>query len=111
VIFSLNCTLINEREQTKNEKDDEKMKLNLVNYFDVWGNKKDGYEVNNLCSEGEVQVKSWEDGDILKALKEKDFLKKHVRKNMLNFVDCFDEIVEIEHKKTGRPICRLELIR
>lgn len=26
-------------------------KYTLVNYFDVWGNAKDGYEVNNLCKE------------------------------------------------------------
>ena len=23
----------------------------LINYFDVWGNAKDGWEVNNLCTE------------------------------------------------------------
>lgn len=25
------------------------MKYTLINYFDVWGNAKDGYEVNNQC--------------------------------------------------------------
>lgn len=27
------------------------MYYTLINYFDVWGNKKDGYEVNNQCIE------------------------------------------------------------
>lgn len=27
------------------------MKYTLINYFDVWGNAKDGYEVNNQCVE------------------------------------------------------------
>lgn len=29
------------------------MYYTLINYFDVWGNKIDGYEVNNQCIEAE----------------------------------------------------------
>ena len=28
-------------------------KYQLINYFDVWGNAKDGWEVNNMCVEEE----------------------------------------------------------
>ena len=27
------------------------MYYTLINYFDVWGNKQDGYEINNQCME------------------------------------------------------------
>jgi NADH/NAD ratio-sensing transcriptional regulator Rex len=87
------------------------MKFELINYFDVWGNKKDGYEVNNLCSEGEIELK--EDAthkDMIKAMKEHGFLAKHVRSNMIDVWDD-GEMVEFYVKRDQRPLCRLELKR
>lgn len=87
------------------------MKMRLINYFDVWGNKKDGYEVNNLCEEGIIEVASWSDSDVLKALKKSNFIKKHVRTNMLTFSHLGPDCVEIEHRSSYRPICRLEFVQ
>lgn len=80
----------------------------LINYFDVWGNPKDGFEVNNLCREGEVELpENFTDHDVLKALKAKGFLKPHVRLNMLLIEDLWP-FVEISQRNNGCPICRLE---
>lgn len=82
----------------------------LVNYFDVWGNKKDGWEINNLCTEGIVELpENFERKDIVKALKDFGFLAKHVRLNMLEIEDLYP-YYEISHKAAGyKPICRIEI--
>lgn len=80
----------------------------LINYFDVWGNKQDGYEVNNLCTE-ERDIYLGEDAsdmDLLKFLKRIGFLKKHVRLNMLCIEDLGGQI-EISDIH-GMPICRFQ---
>ena len=82
----------------------------LVNYFDVWGNKKDGWEINNLCTEGKIELPDdYTDQDIVKALKEFGFFKKTVRANMLDIEHHLWPYVEINHKKENyKPVCRLE---
>jgi hypothetical protein len=88
----------------------ETCKVELINYFDVWaGEEKGTWEVNNLCSEGMIELpEDFTDDQLLKALKEKEFLKKHVRKNMLVFEYLFDFGVEIRQRKNDYPICRVE---
>jgi hypothetical protein len=87
------------------------MEMKLINYFDVWGNKRDGWEVNNLCSEGNIEVpEELTDKQVLTALKDVGFLKNHVRTNMLTFDYLPDFGVEIRQKKDDQPICRIEYI-
>lgn len=83
----------------------------LVNYFDVWGNKKDGWEINNLCTEGQVELpEDFNEKDIVKALKECGFFKKTVRANMLDIEMHLYPYIEINYKKEGyKPICRVEI--
>jgi hypothetical protein len=82
----------------------------LVNYFDVWGNKKDGWEINNLCTEGIIELpENFDKKDIVKSLKEFGFFKNTVRLNMLDIEDCYP-YYEICHKADGyKPICRIEI--
>jgi hypothetical protein len=69
------------------------LKYRLVNYFDVWGNDKDGYEVNNLCEEGFIEVdENAKNEDLVKALKEFGFLASHVRMNMLDIWNDYEFI-------------------
>lgn len=90
--------------------DDENSKHRIVNYFDVWGNSKDGYEVNNMCEEGVITLHmNATNEDVLKALKKFGFLKKHVRMNMIQFEGAYMDIWEINDSK-GKPICRVEPI-
>ncbi len=51
-----------------------------VHTFDVWGNTKDGYEVNDEFRAGKIVInKKFDDvepEDVIKALKKKEFLRK-----------------------------------
>jgi hypothetical protein len=86
-------------------------KYELVNYFDVWGNEKNGYEVNNLCKEGQLELpENATNKDIIHAIKAFGFFKKHVRTNMLDISNDW-EMIEIDQRRNGMPICRLEIIR
>ena len=85
------------------------MKLRLIDYFDVWGNARDGYAVNDQCEQAIFEVKDWPtDAEALKMLKKIGYFKKTVRLASVRFHGYSDSI-EIEDRK-GRPICRLEEI-
>ena len=80
----------------------------IINYFDVWGNKKDGWEVNNLCKE-DFTITISDNAttkEIIQALKEEGFLAKHCRENMF---EVYNDIHFIEFfRKNGSPVFRLE---
>ena len=79
----------------------------VVHYFDVWGNKKDGFQVNNLATVGEIELEDYTDqGEILKKLKEIDFLAPHCRRNMFDVWNDYD-MIEYS-RKNGKPFFRLE---
>lgn len=83
----------------------------VIDYFDVWGNEKDGFEVNNLAEVGTIQLIDYTDRrEMLKRLKEIDYFKKTVRHNQLEVWNDYD-MIEIYQKKDMRPVCRLERIR
>lgn len=83
----------------------------LINYFDVWGNKRDGWEVNNLCEEGIIELpENFTDKDMIKALKEFGFFKKTVRSNQLDIWNDY-HMIEFSQRKDQQPICRLELVQ
>ena len=84
----------------------------LIHYFDVWGNAKEGYEVNNLCIQGELhfQGDDWPTaGLFMKELKRVGFFRKTVRLRSVRFLYCYSERVEIEDRH-GMPVCALELL-
>lgn len=86
-------------------------RLKLINYFDVWGNKKDGWEVNNLCVEwDDVWSCELDNKTLLKILKNTDFLQKHVRTNQLIFDWIGHECCEISVRKSHYPLGRIEII-
>lgn len=87
-------------------------KYQLINYFDVWGNKKDGYEVNNLCIQKKDLMieENSTDKEIFQFLKSIGFIKKTAKFKSAyfdkNFGDSF--LCELYEKKTMKPICRIE---
>ncbi len=86
-------------------------RLRLVNYFDVWGNAKDGWEVNNQCIEwDDVWTKDLDNRTLLKILKDTGFLQKHVRTNQLIFEWLGPECCEILTRRDGYPLAMLEII-
>ena len=80
-------------------------KYTLVNYFDVWGNEKEGYEINNLCNEveGITITEDATEKDILKYLVQIGFLITSDRRKVR--IDTADgDMMEIYAVKNNYPI-------
>lgn len=81
----------------------------LINYFDVWGNAKDGWEVNNLCTE-ETGITITDDAsekDILNCLKLIGFLTTSDKRKVR--IDTTDgDMMEIYAVKGMQPLGRLQ---
>ena len=87
------------------------MKMILVDYFDVWGNPEDGFEVNNLVryDEKPVEINDPEDEvDILISLVSYGYLKPEALKLLEVDFSMIDFCLEINIMETGEPVCRLE---
>ena len=82
----------------------------LINYFDVWGNEKDGWEINNQCIAFTDLVITEEasDKDIVKYLYNIGFLNSHDMRRII--VDSsLGDYIEIFAKKGLKPVCALQL--
>ena len=86
-------------------------KYNLINYFDVWGNEDEGYEVNNLCIEerGIVITDDATDKDILEFLVTVGFLNTS-DESKVYLQNYGDGMIEIYQKERNYPLGRLEVI-
>lgn len=77
----------------------------LINYFDVWGNEVDGYEVNNQCVEAKdiVIADDATDKEVLNKLVEMGFLNTSDMRRLVveNDWNCGIEILE---KKGMKPL-------
>lgn len=84
-------------------------KWRLINYFDVWGNEADGFEVNNACVEFDDLIITDEatDDDIIDYLIEIGFLSEKAKGNVRLESD-WDWGVELYQKDNDYPIGRLE---
>lgn len=86
------------------------VKTKLVDYFDVWGNAVDGYEVNNLCVLIEtIELENLDDETIIKALHEIGWLSELATLETIEISDEYPYF-EITEKETGYPLGRLEVI-
>lgn len=83
----------------------------LIDYFDVWGNAEEGWEVNNLQSITQIEVsEDATDLEIIKKLIDIDYLQDSARE-LVEISNQGDEhFLEFFEKESGRPLCRLELI-
>ena len=79
----------------------------LINYFDVWGNEVDGYEVNNQCVEAEdiVITDDATNDDIINYLQ----LAGYLNTNDASLFEVEDngDFIEIFAKKTMMPLYSL----
>ena len=85
-------------------------KYKLVDYFDVWGNAEDGYEVNNLCCVFDdlyIDDTATEQ-EIINYLISIDYLSDDGRNNVQ--LSGFFDMLEIERIDDGYPLGRLEAI-
>ena len=78
--------------------------LTVINYFDVWGNQQDGYEVNDQRTVlREVVVPVADNGTILDLLKSHDLLIDSCTLSDLEFEESCS-FVDVQEKSTGRPL-------
>lgn len=79
----------------------------LINYFDVWGNEKDGWDINDCCVEfDDLQIA--DDAtpkDICEYLRKIGFLTSSDMRRLT--VEDMGEMIEIYEKKTMKPLCSL----
>lgn len=85
-------------------------KYRLIDYFDVWGNPDDGYEVNDLSREFYVILPH--DAtveDIITALISKNYFTPLATKWT---IEAWDDgtMIELYQVEDGKPLCRLEYI-
>jgi len=81
------------------------MTYTLRNYFDVWGNAKDGWEVNNSCIEfNDLHItEDATEKDILNYLKEIGFLTTSDRRRV-RLDNSYMDMIEIYEVKGHKPI-------
>lgn len=83
------------------------MKWTLINYFDVWGNEVDGWEINNACSEfDDLEIADdATDQDIIDYLYNIEFFNTN---DLEKFdVEYYGDFIEIREKETQKPLCSL----
>lgn len=77
--------------------------------LDVWGNKRDGFEVNDRYESGSVIIPAnLSNKEIIKALKKNNFLVKRCHTRSFS-IDGDDTLIIIDAAKTGEPIYQLEV--
>lgn len=83
----------------------------LVNYFDVWGNPEDGWQVNNLCVEtdGLEFPDDWDEKEILRYLKNTGWLTTDDT-DVVRIDTTDDMLIEIYSAKDEMPLGRLEMM-
>lgn len=85
------------------------MKYKLIDYYDVWSNEENGYEVNNLytCATGIEIADDTTDTDIIGYLKSINFLNEKVTTENIE-LNGDDFYIELTERETGYPLGRLE---
>ena len=83
----------------------------LIDYFDVWGNETDGWEINDLTTVEDdiIFAEDSSDEEIIDFLIQIEYLKPEARENV--HLESYDnEMIEIVQTKDDYPIGRLEMI-
>ena len=86
-------------------------KLRLVNYYDVWGDAKTGWEINDaliLCDN--IWTSKLDSKTLLNILKSIGFIQKNVRTNQLNFDWLGPDYCEISIRHNEYPLARIDII-
>ena len=85
-------------------------KWRLINYFDVWGNAKDGWEINNQCMEFDDLWMSddYAAKEILSYLKQIKFLASDDMRRLA--VEDSGDLIVIFERRGMKPLCALHLV-
>lgn len=82
----------------------------LIDYFDVWGNEEDGWDVNNLTKiDLDISLsENYTHAEVIDILKEKGYLTLSASLENIEIVDNYENFIEFFVKSDGQPFCRLE---
>ncbi len=78
--------------------------------YDVWGNQKEGYEVNDIYRRGNVDLKDFSRREIVRKFKEAGYLVPRAHANSFEVDTSIGDGAELLHKRTGRPLFGLRVI-
>ena len=86
-------------------------KYKLIDYFDVWGNATDGWEVNDLTTvENDIVIaEDSTDEEIIDFLIQIEYLKPEA-KELVHLESYDNQMIEIVQTKDDYPIGRLEML-
>ena len=89
------------------------MKYKLIDYFDVWGNAEDGWEVNNLITvEEEIYIsEDTTDEELINYLINIGYLRKNVNEENITIESSDNTFIELFQTYDMLPLGRLEAIR
>lgn len=80
--------------------------------LDVWGNAREGFDINNLYKSGVYISLPMEFGsaDVILALKRAGWMKQGIHHKSVHVDGDFETFIFIEHAKTGEPACQLHAV-
>ena len=88
-------------------------KFKLIDYFDVWSDNEEGFQVNNLCTAIE-EIEAPEDmgsEEVIDLLKKEGYLLPTVQYSDIDVWNEGGGVIELCMAKNGCPMGRLELIQ
>ena len=86
------------------------MTVTVTDFFDVWGNARDGWEVNNQCHDDYTVRKFniYNRAAVLRFLKRIKFIKKTVRLASITW-ECTDRGYFLDQSSNGCPVCEVRI--
>lgn len=82
----------------------------LYDLYDVWGSKKDGYEVNNQRNDGVYLARINNPKQIAKFLRQEEKIKKGTKYTSIHVRQTGGDYIDIEENKTLKPIYNIVII-
>jgi hypothetical protein len=83
------------------------MKITFVNYWDVWGNERDGWDVNDVSRHSLTGKVPESPQAVLRLLKENGIIHKTARVRSFSDIDFQCSAIELT-ERNGRPFGRIE---
>lgn len=86
-------------------------KYRVIDYFDVWGNAEDGWEVNNLAKIGEIELEDYTSvEEVIGKLQDMDFLSGNATAEVFEVYNDYHFIEYYIKAENNKPMFRLELV-
>ena len=85
-------------------------KFQVIDYFDVWGNVEEGYEINDQIIVGVIEVPNdYGLSSILEAMREKEYLDSIATIDTVELDEYDFECYDLRDKSSGKPLYGLVL--